>query len=62
MYLGVVTAESVTSLLGILGSVFTFIVGQFTALVDVVMSNELLLIPVGVILTLTIIKIFKRFF
>ncbi|MDD3999974.1 MAG: hypothetical protein PHX62_03670 [Bacilli bacterium] len=55
-------AEKVTSLLTILGSVFTFIIGKFTDLVNVVMNNELLLIPIGVILTLTIIKIFKRFF
>lgn len=61
MLVGSVTVESMNALLSTLGSVFTFIIGKFSDLVDIVMNNELLLIPVGVILALTVIKIFKRF-
>ncbi len=56
------TAEEVTGVLEVLGSVFTFIIGQFSDLVTVVMEQPLLMIPIGVVLALTIIKIFKRFF
>lgn len=58
----IVDGASMTSLLEILGTVFNYIISRFGELVDVVINNELLLIPVGVILALTIIKIFKRFF
>lgn len=57
-----VTANEMTALLEVLGTVTTYVISQFTVLVDVVMSNALLLIPIGVILLFTTIKVFKRFF
>ena len=46
MFLAAATAEQVTQVLELLGSVVTWLFGQITALVTVVMENPLLLIPV----------------
>ena len=62
MVLTAATAEQVTQVLDLLGSVVTWLFGQITALVTVVMENPLLLIPIGVILCYTVISVFKRIF
>ena len=56
------TAEEVTGVLDVLKVVVTFLFNSITALVDVVMANPLLLIPIGVILCYTVISVFKRIF
>lgn len=61
-FLEVAAAGDITALLDILGSVFTFLMGQVGTLVDLVMSHALLLIPIGVILAYTVVKFFKKIF
>ena len=56
------TGEQVSSVLSVLGQVFNFIINSLTTIVNVVMANPLLLIPIGVVLTYTIIRVFKALF
>ena len=58
------TSAEVTAVLDVfvLKTVVTFLFNSITALVDVVMANPLLLIPIGVILCYTVISVFKRIF
>lgn len=56
------TATDVTGVLTVLESVFTFIIGKIGSVVTVVMENPLLLIPIGVVMTSTIIAVFRRLF
>ena len=56
------TSTEVTAVLDVLKTVVTFLFESITALVDVVMANPLLLIPIGVILCYTVISVFKRIF
>lgn len=56
------TGEQVTAVLDVLKTVVTFLFESITSLVDVVMANPLLLIPIGVILCYTTISVFKRIF
>lgn len=54
--------EETQNVLDILAVVFDFMIGQLSTLVDVIMENPLLLIPIGVVLTYTIISVFKSLF
>ena len=56
------TSTEVTAVLDVLKTVVTFLFNSITSLVDVVMANPLLLIPIGVILCYTVISVFKRIF
>lgn len=56
------TAADVTGVLTILKEVFKFIIGALGDIVSVIMANPLLLIPIGVVLTYTIIRVFKALF
>ena len=56
------TAADVQGVLDVLKTVVTFLFSSITSLVDVVMANPLLLIPIGVILCYTTISVFKRIF
>lgn len=56
------TATDITSVLDVLKVVFEFIIESLATIVDVIMSNPLLLIPIGVVLTYTIIRVFKALF
>jgi len=56
------TASDVSGVLAILKEVFDFIITSLTTIVSVVMANPLLLIPIGVVLTYTIIRVFKSLF
>lgn len=56
------TAADVQGVLDVLKTVVTFLFNTITSLVDVVMANPLLLIPIGVILCYTTISVFKRIF
>ena len=62
MALTAATAADIQSVLGILGEVFTFLIGKIGDVVTVVMENPLLLIPIGVVLAYTIIKMFRSLF
>jgi len=56
------TAAQVTGVLEVLGSVFTYLIGKIGDVVNVVMENPLLLIPIGITLGYVVIKFFKRLF
>lgn len=59
---GAVTADSIKSVLDVLGSIFTFLVGQIGSIVDLVMSQPLLLIPIGITLSYVIFRFFRMIF
>lgn len=56
------TAENITSVLTLLGTVVKWFFDQIASIVSIVMANPLLLIPIGVVCAYTIISIFKRLF
>lgn len=56
------SASEVTGLLTVLESVFTFLVGQLTSLVNIIVANPLLLIPIGISIAFVIVKFFKYIF
>lgn len=56
------SAEQITSVLNVLKVVFDFIIESLSTIVNVIMANPLLLIPIGVVLTYTIIRVFKALF
>lgn len=56
------TTTSISSVLEMLGTVVTWLFSQIASVVSIVMSNPLLLIPIGVVMTYTIISVFKRLF
>ena len=56
------TGAEVTGVLTVLQTVFTFLISCIGDVVDVVMANPLLLIPIGVVLTYTIIRLFRSLF
>ena len=56
------TAEQISGVLEVLKTVFDFIIESLGTIVEVIMANPLLLIPIGVVLTYTIIRVFKALF
>lgn len=56
------TSEQVTGVLTILTDIAKAILGCIGNVVEVVMANPLLLIPVGCVMLYTIIKVFKTLF
>ena len=62
MALTAATSADITNVLGVLGEVFTFLIGKIGDVVTVVMENPLLLIPIGVVLAYTIIAMFRNLF
>ena len=56
------TGEQITSVLTILMDIAKSILGCVGDVVEVVMANPLLLIPIGVIMLYTIIRVFKALF
>lgn len=56
------TSSSVTAVLEVLGAVFTYLVGKIGDLVNVIMENPLLLIPIGITLGYVIIRFFRKIF
>jgi len=56
------TSEQVTGVLTILTDIAKAILGCIGDVVEVVMANPLLLIPVGCVMLYTIIKVFKTLF
>ena len=47
------TSTDITSVLNTLGSVVTYLFGQLSSLVSIIMQNPLLLIPIGITLITT---------
>lgn len=56
------TPTAIETVLTTLESVFTFLMGCLTNLVDLVMSQPLLLIPIGITLAFVVVKFFKYIF
>lgn len=56
------TPTAIETVLTTLESVFTFLMGCLTTLVDLVMSQPLLLIPIGITLAFVVVKFFKYIF
>ncbi|MDD2505506.1 MAG: hypothetical protein PHF21_04490 [Bacilli bacterium] len=51
-----------TAVLGVLKEIALFFLGMISDVVEVVMSNPLLLIPIGVVMLYTVINVFKKLF
>lgn len=62
MTLTAATSESITSVLDILKTIASFILGMVGDVVEVVMAQPLLLIPIGVVMLRTVISVFRSLF
>lgn len=58
----VVSQPTVTSVLTTLKEVFTWLMDQIGTLVNLVMSQPLLLIPIGITLAYVVVRFFKMIF
>lgn len=56
------TSESITGVLTILKTIASFILGMVSEVVEVVMAQPLLLIPIGVVMLRTVISVFRSLF
>lgn len=56
------TSESILAVLGILKEIAEFILSMVGSVVEVIMANPLLLIPIGVVMLRTVISIFRNLF
>ena len=56
------TSESITAVLEILKTIASFILNMVASVVDLVMSQPLLLIPIGVVMLRTVISVFRSLF
>lgn len=56
------TAEQIAGVLNLLKNIAEAILGMVGSVVEVVMANPLLLIPIGVVLLRTVISIFRALF
>lgn len=56
------TGEQITGVLTILTDIAKAILSCVSSVVELVMANPLLLIPVGVVMLYTIIRVFKALF
>lgn len=62
LFMEVAQASDMTSILELLGSVFTFLTGKISAIVSIIMEQPLLLIPIGVTLGYVIFRFFRMIF
>ena len=60
--LDAVTSTTIGDVLELLGAVFTYLISKIGDVVTVIMSQPLLLIPIGVVLASTILAFFRRLF
>ncbi len=58
----VATVDAITTVLNILKTIALFILGLVGEVVSVVMSQPLLLIPIGVVMLRTVISVFRSLF
>lgn len=56
------STTSITEVLDTLKSVFTWLMSQVGTLVELVMSQPLLLIPIGITLAYVVVRFFKMIF
>lgn len=56
------TSSDITAVLDILKAIAEYILGMIGSVVDVVMAEPLLLIPIGVVMLRTVISIFRNLF
>lgn len=56
------TSEGILAVLNILKDIAEFILGMVGSVVEVIMANPLLLIPIGVVMLRTVISIFRSLF
>ncbi len=56
------TSSSVTAVLEVLGAVFTYLVGKIGDIVELIMSQPLLLIPIGITIGYVIFRFFRMIF
>lgn len=56
------TAETITGVLDILKTIAEYILEMVVSVVDLVMSQPLLLIPIGVVMLRTVISVFRSIF
>ncbi len=55
-------ATSISGLLETLGAVFTYLMSQLGELVSLIMSQPLLMIPIGITLAYVVVRFFKAIF
>lgn len=55
-------ATSISGLLETLGAVFTYLMSQLGELVTLIMSQPLLMIPIGITLAYVVVRFFKAIF
>lgn len=55
-------SASITAVLDLLKGIATFILSMVSDVVEVIMANPLLLIPIGVVMLRTVISIFRNLF
>lgn len=56
------SSEQITTVLGVLKTIAEYILEMVVSVVDIVMSQPLLLIPIGVITLRTVISVFRSLF
>lgn len=56
------TSAQVTGVLEVLGAVFTFLVGKISSIVELIMGQPLLLIPIGITIGYVIFRFFRMIF
>ncbi len=56
------SAADITSVLEVIGAVFTYLIGKIGDLVTVIMQNPLLLIPIGITLGYVVVRFFRMIF
>lgn len=59
---GATASTTITSVLTQLTEVFTWLIGKIGDLVGVIMSQPLLLIPIGITLSYVVVRFFKMLF
>lgn len=56
------SASDVTGVLEVLGAVFTYLVGKIGDIVSIIMTQPLLLIPIGITIGYVIFRFFRMIF
>ena len=56
------TSQDITAVLNVLKTIAEFILQMVISVVDIVMSQPLLLIPIGVVMLRTVISVFRSLF
>ena len=62
MFLAAVTAADMSGVLEVLGAVYEFLVEQIGEIVTLIMSQPLLLIPIGITIGYVIFRFFRMIF